>query len=112
MPPRHVHGALDVPGFELVLLANVDQGDRLVGVTVLVTRIELVLDLGGVDFLDPGPDLLDQLLPRTGSLSSGHPGYPLKPFNFDPTFINIVAGMPTSSSWWESYGGAFRRRRV
>jgi hypothetical protein len=59
---RNVHRARDVPRLELVLLAHVDQRHSFLCAAVLLAQVQLLLDLGRIDFLDPRANLLDQLL--------------------------------------------------
>jgi hypothetical protein len=75
-----VDGAGKVTGLELLLLAHVEDHGRLVGAAVAAGEIEHLLHLGGIDLLDPGTGVFDQLLPGSDCLLSvGHPKY----LNFD-----------------------------
>ena len=59
---RNVHGARDVTHLVLLLLADVEDHGRLGGVAVGAAVVEDLLDLGGIELLDPGARVLDELL--------------------------------------------------
>ena len=62
MAARNVHRAGDVPLLELLLLADVEDHGRVVRAAVGARVLEHLVDLRGIDLLDPGAGVLDQLL--------------------------------------------------
>ena len=62
MAARNVHGAGDVSHLVLGLLAHVEDHGRLGRVAIGRAVVQDLLDLGGIELLDPGASLLDELL--------------------------------------------------